>query len=146
MRFSTLAALLKRVLPIYARGQSTDPTRVGLLAMVQAGAVRYYGGRSVRSKGAHAKCRGEGDSGARVVCNVDSRPGTILRSAPSRTPPPPPPTNHWLNAPTTPSCCTPRPSRGHNARRAPRRPPEHGVSLLRDAFGGRSTSGYNTPG
>ena len=63
----------------YARDQTTGPTRMGMLQLIRAGAVRY-GCCPVHAEGAHAKGRDNGDSAVRV-CNVDPRQGALRRTA-----------------------------------------------------------------
>ena len=126
----------------HARDQTTDPTPVGMLQMVQAGAVRYSD-RSAHPEGAHADGRGDRDPALRV-CHVDIRPGA-LRRTPNSTPQAPP-TGHWHPAPIThrpPHVVRQGPREGNNTR-ASRRPPVNGVSSLLGPYSGQRLGGYHT--
>lgn len=95
--------------------ESPDPTSVGLLHTVQAGAVRR-GGRSFHQKGAHAKRTRRCRPCCTRVCDVDSRPEASYlcseRNTTTTTSSHEPLGPSADNAPAT-SCRTPEPSTRH---------------------------------
>ena len=61
----------------YARDQTTGPTRMGMLQLIRAGAVRY-GCCPVHAEGAHAKGRGDGDPAVRMYMQKHGKFGEIM--------------------------------------------------------------------